>query len=132
MFRRYIEVLQDAMEDRAGDILEILSCKEKYRAVEAKINDILDRIKENLPSEFEKLLLNIDDYNNDMKVLIGEIMYRYGVADGIIFQRILRKVRGRGFFSFNNRFLYKFNEFISIIIPMNFNWFTGKRKLLSD
>jgi len=96
MFRRYIEVLRDAMEDRAGDILEILSRKEKYLAVEAKINDILVRIKENLPPEFEKLMFDLDDYNNDMKVLIGEIMYRYGVADGIIFQRILRKVRREG------------------------------------
>ena len=96
MFRRYIEALRDAMEDRAGDILEILSRKERYREIEAKINDILDRIKENLPPEFEKLLLHLDDYNNDMKVLIGEIMYRYGVADGIIFQRILRKVRREG------------------------------------
>lgn len=60
------------------------------------IVDVLDRIERNLPSEFEKSIRELDDYHNDMKVMIGEIMYTYGVADGMIFQRILRMVRREG------------------------------------
>jgi hypothetical protein len=53
-------------------------------------------IKQNLPPEFEKSVFNLDDYTNEMKVLIGEVMYQYGAMDGINYHRIIRKIRREG------------------------------------
>lgn len=95
MFKRYSQILDEVISDRAGEVeLEILAHNHTYRKLNDQINGILKRIEPHLPPELHQLVLELDDYYTAQAVLAHEVMYRQGVKDGFNCRRLLKRCAG--------------------------------------
>jgi hypothetical protein len=58
-----------------------------------KLNKVLDQLGQNLPLSKERLLFELDQFWVERDVLAYRQMYRQGLLDGMVVNRIVRMVR---------------------------------------
>jgi hypothetical protein len=96
MLKTFTTQIEAALTDRINEIeVQILMADPEYQKLNTKINEVLDRIGQNLPSGKERLLFELDEFWVERDVLAYRRMYRQGLRDGIVVNRILRMVRKR-------------------------------------
>lgn len=96
MLKPFTAQIKDALTERANEVEEQILMKDgRYRELSDKMQDILDRIEKKLPLENAQLLIDLDDFWIERDVLAYRCMYRQGLLDGMVVNRLLRMVRKR-------------------------------------
>ena len=86
--------IQSILTDRANEVEEqVLMPDPHYQKLNTKINEIIDQIGQSLPSGKERLLFDLDQFWVERDALAYQRMYRQGLLDGLVANRILRMVR---------------------------------------
>lgn len=72
------------MNRRTGEIADDVTVNNKvYRELALKLITILDVIKDALPTEYEKLLDELEDIQVQSELIVHKSLYRQGLKDGI-------------------------------------------------
>lgn len=94
MLKRLTTQIQDILIDRSNEIEEqVLMPDRQYQELNTKINELVDQIGQNLPPEQEGLLFELDQFWVERDILAYRRMYRQGLLDGLVVNRVLRMVR---------------------------------------
>jgi hypothetical protein len=94
MLKPFTTQITAFLTDRVNEVEEQLLMPDgQYQALNTKINDVLDRIGQNLPPGKERLLFELDEVWVERDVYAYRRMYRQGLRDGLVMNRILRMVR---------------------------------------
>jgi hypothetical protein len=94
MLKPFTTKIQTALTDRTNEVEEqLLMPDERYQELNTKINEVLDRIGQNLPSGKERLLFELDEVWVERDVYAYRRMYRQGLRDGMVVNRVLRMIR---------------------------------------
>jgi hypothetical protein len=72
---------------------QLLTPDPRYQELNTKLNEVLDRIGQNLPPGKERLLLELDSFWVERDILAYQRMYRQGLLDGLVANRLLCMVR---------------------------------------
>jgi hypothetical protein len=94
MLKPFTAKIQTALADRTNEFKEqVLMPDGRYQKLNTKINEIFDQIGKNLPSGQERLLFDLDELTIERDVFAYQQMYRQGLLDGMVMNRVLRMVR---------------------------------------
>jgi hypothetical protein len=94
MLKNCTAKIQAILTDRVSEVEEqVLMPDPHYQKLNTKINDILDQIGQNLPPGKERLLFELDEVWVERDVYAYRRMYRQGLRDGMVVNRVLRMVR---------------------------------------
>ena len=94
MLKPFTTKIQTALTDRTTEVEEqLLMPDPHYQKLNTKINNILDQIGQNLPPGKDRLLFDLDEVWVERDVLAYGRMYRQGLRDGMVVNRVLRMVR---------------------------------------
>jgi hypothetical protein len=94
MLQKLTARIESFLTERINEIeVQHLAPDRQYQELNTKINDVLDRIGHSLPPGNERLLFELDDFWVERDVLAYQRMYRQGLMDGIVTNRVLRMVR---------------------------------------
>ena len=86
--------IQTFLTDRVSEVEEqLLMPAPQYQALNTKINDVLDQIGQNLPPGKERLLFELDEVWVERDVYAYRRMYKHGLRDGMVANRVLRMAR---------------------------------------
>jgi hypothetical protein len=84
MLKPFTINIQSALTDRVAEVEEqLLLSNPRYQELNTKLNEVMDRIGQNLPPEKEWLLLDLDKVNVERDALAYQMMYRQGLLDWI-------------------------------------------------
>jgi hypothetical protein len=93
MLKPFTAKIQTALTDRTNEVEEqILMPDPQYQELNTKINEVLDRIGQNLPPGKERLPFELDEFWVERDILAYRRMYRQGLMDGMVVNRVLRMV----------------------------------------
>ena len=94
MLKNFTAKIQATLTDRAGEVEEqVLMPDQRYQELNTKLNEVLDQIGQSLPPEKERLLFDLDQFWVERDGLAYRRMYRQGLLDGMVVNRVLRMVR---------------------------------------
>jgi hypothetical protein len=94
MLKPFTAKIQSALTDRTNEVEEqVLMPDQQYQELNTKINEVLDRIGQNLLPGKEQLLFKLDEFWVERDVLAYRRMYHQGLRDGMVANRVLRMVR---------------------------------------
>ena len=92
MLKTFTAKIQSALTDRTNEVEEqVLMPDDRYQELNTKINKVLDQIGQSLPPGKERLLLELDEFWIERDVLAYRRMYRQGLLDGMVVNRVLRR-----------------------------------------
>ena len=84
MLKSFIIKTQLILTNRVAEVEEHLILPDpRYQELNTKLNEVMDQLGQNLPSEKERLLLDLDKVCLERDDLAYRMMYRRGLIDGI-------------------------------------------------
>ncbi|HEX3048211.1 MAG TPA: hypothetical protein VHY08_25890 [Bacillota bacterium] len=93
MLKSLVKVLRNFIRERAFEVEgEILARDPEFGEVDAKIKEVLERIRSKLPEEEQGLVMELDEDYHQAAVVMNLVMYRSGLMDGMRLRRVLRGV----------------------------------------
>ena len=94
MLKNFTAKIQTTLTDRVGEVEEqVLMPDQRYQELNTKLNEVLDQIGQSLPPGKERLLFDLDEFWVERDGLAYRRMYRQGLLDGMVANRVLRMVR---------------------------------------
>jgi hypothetical protein len=94
MLKKLTAKIQSALTDRINEVEEeVLIPDGRYQELNTKINEVLDEIGQSLPPEKGQLLFELDSFWVERDVLAYGRVYKQGLLDGMVANRVLRMVR---------------------------------------
>jgi hypothetical protein len=94
MLKPFTTKIESALTDRTNEVEEQLLIPDgRYQELNTKINEVMDEIGQSLPPEKGQLLFELDSFWVERDVLAYGRMYRQGLVDGMVANRVLRLVR---------------------------------------
>jgi hypothetical protein len=94
MLKKLTAKIESALTDRTNEVEEQLLIPDgRYQELNTKINEVMDEIGQSLPPEKGQLLFELDSFWVERDVLAYGWMYRQGLVDGMVANRVLRMVR---------------------------------------
>jgi hypothetical protein len=93
MLNQFSGKIREALIERINQTEErVLMTDQRIQELTNKINDVLDRIEQNLPTG-SRLMFDLDELWVERDVLSYRLMYRQGMLDGMAVNRLIRVIR---------------------------------------
>jgi hypothetical protein len=93
MLNQFSGKIREALIERINQTEErVLMADQRIQELTNKINDVLDRIEQNLPTG-SRLMFDLDELWVERDVLSYRLMYRQGMLDGMAVNRLIRVIR---------------------------------------
>ena len=94
MLKPFTAKIESALTERTNEVEEeVLMSDGRYQELNTKINEVLDEIGQSLQPEKGRLLFELDSFWVERDVMAYRWMYRQGLVDGMVANRVLRMVR---------------------------------------
>lgn len=91
---KFNRFMVNCMNSRTEDILNDMAANNKaFKELTLKLIPILDNIKNALPSEYKKLLEELEDIRGLRERIVHKTLYRQGLKDGIRLYNVFRVLK---------------------------------------